>query len=243
MRPGFAFSSGPTEAPLFGVRFVGPVKQAGEGLHMRRVTALLALLAAAVAAPAMAQQTVASTPMPGGEPYGALRPDAVIFDQGPATGTNGGCWWNMTTEQNFADQATFADPAEITEIRILTCAAPFPGTVHVKILADDGAGNPASVVYAEDKTPDGWVVDPASGGYVVSVMLTTPFQASAGMTYWYGASLNTQSLGQFSVLTPGDGAMAQFFGSLFLFHADVGDQMFQLIGVIVPVELQSIVVE
>ena len=100
-----------------------------------------------------------------------------------------------------------------------------------------------SVVYAEDKTPDGWVVDPASGGYVVSVMLTTPFQASAGMTYWYGASLNTQSLGQFSVLTPGDGAMAQFFGSLFLFHADVGDQMFQLIGVIVPVELQSIVVE
>jgi hypothetical protein len=63
------------------------------------------------------------------------------------------------------------------------------------------------------------------------------------MTYWYGASLNTQSLGQFSVLTPGDGAMAQFFGSLFMFHADVGDQMFQLIGVIVPVELQSIVVE
>ncbi|PWB68895.1 MAG: hypothetical protein C3F15_15800 [Holophagae bacterium] len=210
---------------------------------MRRVTMLLVVLIAVAAAPAMAQQTVASTPAAGGAPYGALRPGALIFDQGPATGSNGGCWWNETAGQNFADQATLVDPAEIDEIRVFTCVAPMTGTVHVKILADDGAGTPAGVVYAEDKVPDAWAADPSSGGYVVAVVLTTPFQATAGTTYWYGISYNGQDMGQYSVLTPGDGMMAQFSGSAFSGHATVGDQMFQLMGTIVPVELQSIVVE
>ena len=210
---------------------------------MRRVTMLLVVLIAVAAAPAMAQQTVASTPAAGGAPYGALRPGALLFDQGPATGSNGGCWQNWTAFQNFADQATFADPVEVTEIRVFTCLSSQSGTVHVKILSDDGAGNPAGVVYAEDKGPDAWVADPASGGYVVAVVLTTPFQATAGTTYWYGVSLNDQDMGQFSVMTPGDGMMAQFSGFAFSGHATVGDQMFQLLGTIVPVELQSIVVE
>jgi hypothetical protein len=37
--------------------------------------------------------------------------------------------------------------------------------------------------------------------------------------------------------------MAQFEGLVFQFHATVGDQMFQLMGNVVPVELQSITVE
>jgi hypothetical protein len=204
---------------------------------------LVVLMIAVAALPAMAQQTVGSAPVAGGATYGTLRPGALLFDQGPASGSNGGCWWNQQIGQNFADQATFADPVEVTEIRVFTCGGPVPGTVHVKILSDDGAGNPAGVVYAEDKVADAWVADPPSGGYVVTVVLTTPFQASAGTTYWYGVSHNADSMNQFSVLTPGDGTMAQFEGLLFTFHAGVGDQMFQLMGTIVPVELQSITVE
>jgi hypothetical protein len=210
---------------------------------MRRVTILWVFLVVVAVVPVMAQQTVASTPVSGGVSYGSLRPGALIFDQGPSTGSNGGCWWNETAGQNFADQATLVDPAEIDEIRVFTCVAPLAGTVHAKILADDGAGNPAAVLYAEDKTPDAWVADPASGGYVVAVVLATPFQATAGTTYWYGISYNGQDMGQYSVQTPGDGTMAQFNGSVFSFHAGVGDQMFQLMGTVVPVELQSITVE
>lgn len=210
---------------------------------MRAVTMLSMVLVAVAALPVMADQTVASTPAPGGVSYGSLRPGALIFDQGPSTGTYGGCWWNETAGQNFADQATLVDPAEIDEVRVFTCVAPMAGMVHVKILADDGAGNPAGVVYAEDKTPDAWVADPVSGGYVVSVVLTTPFQASAGTTYWYGISYNGGDMGQHSVVAPGDGTMAQFSGSAFSSHTGVGDQSFQLMGTIVPVELQSFDIE
>lgn len=209
---------------------------------MRHVT-LMVLLVAVAAVPVMADQTVASTPVPGGVAFGSLRPAAMLFDQGPSTGAYGGCWWNETGGQNFADQATLVEPIEVTEVRMFTCVAPMAGTVHLKILADDGAGNPAGVVYAEDKTPDAWVADPVSGGYVVSVILTTPFQASAGTTYWYGISYNGGDMGQHSVVAPGDGTMAQFSGSVFAFHAGVGDQSFQLMGNVVPVELQSITID
>lgn len=210
---------------------------------MRRLTMLLVILFAFAVPPVLAEQTVASTPVPGGVSFGSLRPGALIFDQGPSTGVYGGCWSNQTAYQNFADQATLVDPVEIDEIRVFTCNPPLAGTVHLKILTDDGSGNPAGVVYAEDKTPDAWVADPVSGGYVVSVILTTPFQANAGTTYWYGISHNVEEMGQHSVVAPGDGTMAQFEGSVFSFHATVGDQSFQLMGTVVPVELQSIAVE
>jgi len=210
---------------------------------MRVMTSLAMTLAGILAGSAVAQQTVPATPRAGGEPYGDFRQGTVIFDQGPLTGTNNGCWWNQTDDQNFADQATFADAAEITEILVFTCVAPLAGPVHVKILSDDGAGNPAAVVYAEDKVADAWAADPDSGGYLVSVVLTTPFSAPAGATYWYGISYNGGDMGQYSVATPGDGTMAQFFASAFQFHAPIGDQMFQLVGTVVPVELQSFDVE
>ena len=112
---------------------------------MRAATLLLMVLVAVAVVPVMAEQTVASTPSPGGASSGSLRPGTLIFDQGPSTGAYGGCWANGTSGQNFADQATLVDPAEIDEIRVFTCLDPLAGTVHVKILADDGAGNPAGV--------------------------------------------------------------------------------------------------
>lgn len=174
-----------------------------------RVLLPLLVLALAAAVPATAQ--------------------TVVFDQGPTTGTNGGCWSNFTTGQNFADKATLTAATQISAISIYTCQAPATGTVHVKILAD-GAGVPGAVLYSEDKTPTSWAADSASGGYKIRVVLTTPFTANAGVTYWYGVSGNGTDISQYSVLTPGDGHMAQFSGTAYGFATPVGDQMFQLEG-------------
>jgi len=154
----------------------------------------------------------------------------VVFDHGPTTGTPvASCWSNSTAYQNFADQATLPSATEITAVVDFTCDAPV-GTVHVKILSDNGSGAPGSVLYAEDKTPDASIADAASGGYKVTVNLTTPFSAQAGVTYWYGVSGNGSNPDQLSILSPGDGQMAQFDGATYQFSASVGDQMFQLLG-------------
>jgi hypothetical protein len=170
---------------------------------------------------------------------------SVIFDFGPTSGAQAGCWQNITDFQNFAEQANLAAGGIVDTITIFTCISPVGGTVHVKILADDGAGNPDDgiVLYQEDKTPDAWVSEPITGGFQVVVNLTTPFLANPGTTYWYGVSGNGFELGQYSVATPGDGTMAQFSASTFVGHAGVGDQMFQLIGGPVPVELQTFTID
>jgi hypothetical protein len=153
---------------------------------------------------------------------------AVIFDQGPTTGTQAGCWSNVTASQNFAEKFSFAQTTGIAGIHIFTCIGPRPGTVHVKILANAGS-NPGTYLYEEDTTPDSWV-SVSSGIYKVTVFLTTPFNAAANTTYWIGVSGNGFELGQLSVRTPGDGTMAQFRGRTFFFHTSVGDMMFQLFG-------------
>jgi subtilisin family serine protease len=158
-----------------------------------------------------------------------------IFDQGPLTGANGGCWANITDWQNFAEQVSFPDDTTITEIRIFTCIGPRSGDVHVKIL-DDAGGQPGTYLYEEDKTPDSWIADPDGGGYVLTVLLQQPFVAMANIVYWIGVSGNGNELGQYSVLTPGDGTMVQFDDRVFNHHAHIGDMMFQLTGgnIIVP---------
>jgi len=156
-------------------------------------------------------------------------PANVIFDQGPLTGTNGGCWYNVTGSQNFAEQFSFSADRTVEGINIFTCVSPQSGTVHIKIL-DDNMGDPNNYIYEEDRTPDSWVADPASGGYIVTCELQTPFTAGAGEVYWIGVSGNGFELGQYSVQTPGDGKMAQFSARNFSFHTTVGDMMFQLTG-------------
>lgn len=162
----------------------------------------------------------------------------VVFDQGPTTGTESSCYMNQTSGQNFADKATLAAATQITAISIYTCRSLLSGTVHVKILADSG-GVPGSVLYSENKTPDSWVADAASGGYKVRVALTGVFNAQAGVTYWYGVSGNPDmgDLEQEAVLSPGDSQMAQFLGTDFIMftYTFVGDQMFELEGAPEPI--------
>ncbi len=155
----------------------------------------------------------------------------IVFDQGPTTGTKTGDWSNITGSQNFAEKATFSSSTTITAIDIFTAPAPTAGTVHIKILAD-AAGVPGSVLYSEDRAPDAWVADATTGGFKVTALLTTPFVAAAGTTYWYGLSGNGFQLGQYGVIAPGDSRMAQFSGATFSFftQTSVGDQMFQLEG-------------
>jgi hypothetical protein len=217
--------------------------------HLLMRVALPGLLIFAAAAPGSALDTKAAARTPGGTtPYRQSKDSrqpkgSVLFDQGPTTGSNGGCWQNITEAQNFAEQANLASPVSVTSMNIYTCIGPQGGTVHIKVLADDGAGNPGAFLYQEDRVPDSWVADPTTGGFVITVNLATPFSASAGTTYWYGVSGNGFELGQFSVVAPGDGTMAQFQGSVFDHHTTVGDQMFQLLGSVVPVELLSVTVE
>ncbi|MCA9937092.1 MAG: hypothetical protein KC418_00505 [Anaerolineales bacterium] len=168
----------------------------------------------------------------GGAEFGAMPTGGLIWDYGPTTGSQGGCWSNYTASQNFAEDVNFASATTINTIVIYTCIAPVQGsTLHIKVRNDDGAGNPSNtLLYDADVTPLSWVADPVTGGYAVTADLPGGFAAAAGVTYWIGMSGNGFELGQYSVLTPDDGTMAQFSGPTFSFHTSVGDQMFQLYG-------------
>jgi hypothetical protein len=151
----------------------------------------------------------------------------VIWDYGPGTGASGVCWVNQTGGQNFAEQVVFGVPMVLAGMDIWTCIGSVPGTVHIKILLDDGAGNPGAVFAQWDQAPTSWVAD--GPGYMVSADFPD-VNLDAGQVYWIGMSGNGFELGLHSVETPGDGAMAQFSGSSFSGHAPIGDQMFQLRG-------------
>ena len=151
---------------------------------------------------------------------------SLVFDYGPLSGTNGGCWSNSQAGQNFAEQFSFTEDTTVNRIDIFTCSNLPGSSVHIKILSDAG-GDPGAILYQEDQIPASWTSE-SSGGYRVTCNLTTPFVAQANTTYWIGVAGNDSSINQYSVLTPGDGHMAQFSGTSFSFHTSVGDMMFQL---------------
>jgi hypothetical protein len=158
---------------------------------------------------------------------GAMAEAQVIWDYGPTTGASGGCWSNTTAGQNFAEEIVFANPTAVNGMDIWTCIAPTAGTVHIKILLDNGSGAPGAVFTEWDQAPTSWVAD--GPGYMVSADFAD-VNLAAGQIYWIGISGNGFELGQLSVLTPGDGFMAQFSGPVFSLFTSIGDQMFQLRG-------------
>jgi len=156
----------------------------------------------------------------------------VIFDQGPATGSLSGCWQNQTELQNFADVATFSKATQVEAITIYTCAPPVANaTVHLKILSHGLTGFPGYYLRKEDGVPASWTASSVSGvGYAVTYKFAKPFSAGAGKTYWFGLSGNGFDLSQDSVLSPGNGMIAEFSGKTFKANNILGDQMFQLQG-------------
>ncbi len=158
---------------------------------------------------------------------------ALLFDQGPTTGAYSGCWSNYTESQNFADQVTLATTSNVTRINYFSCFDAFDGTSwHVKILADDGAGNPGAYLAEWDQTYTS--LTDVGGGIFKLQFDFAAYTLTGGVKYWIGVSGNGFEGAQASVSTPGDGTMAQFSGSVFSFHTGVGDQMFSLEGDVVP---------
>jgi hypothetical protein len=160
----------------------------------------------------------------------------LIWDYGPATGTHGGNWVNRTESQNFAEQVIFEIDMYLTDFHLFTTYTDSPsGDYHVKILYDDGAGNPGAMYMQWDQEVNDITVD--NSGNVMQYKHTFEFDEvllEAGTIYWIGVSANGWEVGQSSVVAPGDGMMAQFSGSTFAGHTGVGDQMFQLTGYEVP---------
>ena len=187
---------------------------------------VLASAAALATAAAMAGTTV---PAQNGHSHNSVFGKApagnVIFDQGPGTGTNGGCWSNYTESQNFSDLAPLPAGTAITDIVVFTCIAPTTGTVSFKAVDE----STHTFLYTESGTPSSWV-DDGNGGFIVTYTLANPYVVPGTGTLGYGLSGDGFELGQNSVLTPGDGFMAQYSGQSYAFQAGVGDQMFQLLG-------------
>ncbi len=161
-----------------------------------------------------------------GTPSGGGGCDEVVFDYGPNTGSNGGCWSNYTESQNFAEKFSFATATSVGQLISWSCINA-SGTMHIKIL-DDLGGAPGNYLYEVDMSPDSVEYD--NGQYKYTYTLPSPFSAAGGATYWIGVSGNGFELGQTSVYTPGDGAMAQFSGRNYSSPAGVGDMMFQLVS-------------
>ncbi|MDY7110627.1 MAG: hypothetical protein SYC29_18495 [Planctomycetota bacterium] len=156
----------------------------------------------------------------------------IIWDYGPDTGSYGGCWANSTNGQEFAEQVIFDVDMYLTDIHIFTCISSPGGDSRIKILDDDGAGNPGNWLYDWNQQADAW--NDVGNDLYEAIYEFDEIVLEANTIYWIGVSGNGWEHGQASVLTPGDGTMAQFNGGTFNFHASVGDQMFQLTGYEVP---------
>ena len=153
--------------------------------------------------------------------------DDILWNYGPDTGVVGGCWTNSSGNQNFADRVLFDENVLLTGIDVWTCNASPPRGMQIKILADDGAGNPGEFLHTlwldpTSYTPDGDRYRASFDFDAIALDADTP--------YWIGVAGDNYDLGQISVLTPGDGRMAQFNFRTFTDHAGVGDQMFRLRG-------------
>ncbi len=167
----------------------------------------------------------------------SFAPASLLWDYGMSTGTFGGSWVNQTASQNFAEQVSFGTNVKVTRFTYITNFDPSTfGSMHVKLL-DDAGGVPNNYLDQQDITMTGFTNLGVFGGntcYSVDLDLGTAWNLNAGTTYWVGASGNGFEAAQVSLLSPGDGHMAQFNGATYSFSTGVGDQAFQLYGDVVP---------
>ena len=158
---------------------------------------------------------------------------SLLWDYGMSTGTFAGSWQNQTGAQNFAEKVSFATAVTVNRYSYFTNFDPASfGTMTVKLLADNG-GVPGGFINTQSLTMTGYAA--VGGGiYQVDLDLTTPYNLAGNTTYWIGASGDGFEAAQASLLTPGDGLMAQFGATTYSHMAGVGDQAFQLYGDVIP---------
>jgi hypothetical protein len=179
---------------------------------------------------------------------------AIIWDYSPAaTNTSSGftdSWANGSSGQNFAEIVSFPDSATVTGMSIYSNT--FFGSVGDLVTIrvwNDSAGIPGTLIHSFTETIS--VIDTAGVGEWSNINnkfanFTTPINLAASTPYWIGMSgfgviidTNTgpvETIGLASLDTnPGDGAMAQFSGTTFLFNGvtglqPLGDMAFRLYG-------------
>ena len=157
---------------------------------------------------------------------------AVVWDQGPTTGTLEDAYSNTTQGTNWADSVTLS---KTTAIGGLTYYSDFDlsaytasDAFHLKILADDH-GIPGATLLAEDigyssissysaftmpvliQGADGQPVWDVEDFGMQTLHFDFPaFTMQAGTTYWVGLSGNGFEAAEWGIAAPQDDAMAEF---------------------------------
>jgi hypothetical protein len=155
----------------------------------------------------------------------------VIWDYGPASGTESGSWQNITAGQNFAEKVRFNTPTLLTGYQHFGFSAPPGGVYHLKLLADM-AGAPGALLASMDISPAAPSTAVPATSYFQTNFNLPNIPLVANTNYWIGLSGNGFEAAQESVRTPGDGMMAQFNGPAYDSIVGIGDQMFRLEGMV-----------
>jgi hypothetical protein len=158
---------------------------------------------------------------------GSAMAQDIVWDYGPQTGPNGGCWANNNTWQNFAERVVLDEATRINGYQHFTCIDGISGMqFEIKFLADDN-GVPGAEVARFELTNFDALMEGAEFRYDFrfdDVLL------EAG-TWWVGLDGVGFEAGQSSINPgPGDSLMAQFNAESYGFMTGVGDQMFRLLG-------------
>lgn len=165
---------------------------------------------------------------------------AVIWDYGPGTGTPYDVWGNSYSDQRFAEQVLFGRDVLLSTYLHYSDRRDFRANAYRLEIWADNAGKPGTVLVNQVVTATSAV---ELGTYVGQVFEKTtplveirfdflPIHLSANTTYWLGLTTAalTGEAAQWGIMSPGDGKMAQFQGAGFVAMANVGDQMFKLLG-------------
>lgn len=166
----------------------------------------------------------------------------IIWDFGPGTGEYDRCHpENNIFDKNRAEDVEFEDFTELVGIDVWTCVPAASGELHVRILFDDGYGEPGNDYLNWDMPHTRYEFDGNYNGtdlYKVSLDCD-PVLLRPNTRYWIGVSGSGWELGQAFINAPGDGRYALFHGSQFDCTYPGGDLMFRLWGhaVFPPFEL------
>jgi hypothetical protein len=161
----------------------------------------------------------------------AARGDDILVDFGPETGEYDRCYpLNNIVDDNRAESVEFVEFVMVTGLDLWTCVSSAKDEVHVRILIDDGNGEPGEDFLNRSLPPTGFEYDGKYNGtdlYKVSVDFD-PVLLRWNTPYWIGLSGNGWELGQAIIRGPGDDHYAAFNGLEFDRIYPGGDLMFRL---------------
>ncbi|WP_107671356.1 hypothetical protein [Cyanothece sp. BG0011] len=165
---------------------------------------------------------------------------AILWDYSPeTTGTTRGVFeglQNLSTQQNFAEIVSFANPVQLTGIDIYspTTLNSIGDSVTIRIWTDN-AGTPDILIH--DFTDTISVIDTEGVGLWSEVnrkfadFSASPISLDANTFYWIGMSGTNTTFSQATLNTnSGDGQLARFGGSSFISLVTTGDMAFRVQG-------------